>query len=402
MGRYTINGQNIRALRRSFSVGRTELAGAIDLSPDELKEIEGAEETKLSLGRLERLSEIFGQSVFAFAKADPSVLVREIDLVDFRTERNRPAKVSVDTWKRINWVHEFKADLEDIFEDAEELRPEVSLDQIRMSDDPDEVGSALRRRLKLQWDYQTDEDKPLAFLSFLRTRIEQQGAFVVQVSYPLEDSRGFCLCADRDSAQVIAINRTLSNLGARAFTLLHETAHLMLGKQGISDFTVTRNEIESFCNSVAASALMPRDELRSLVRPHLTGRMLPFEDLQELSALIGVSQYSLAIRLKELDFVAPNYVSKWLSHLSRPARNRFEEGDLDPEEVPEPHHRRSNAGTQRLAEIGVGAVSLALAAYDQNIRGEVDLYRTFKIKPAHFDVVRKSLSRRTTAVRRAT
>jgi Zn-dependent peptidase ImmA (M78 family) len=103
---------------------------------------------------------------------------------------------------------------------------------------------------------------------YLRQRVENSGIFVLLASdlgshhstISLEVFRGFAF-AD-PIAPFIVINRQ-DAVSAWSFTTLHEVTHLWLGESGVSG-TWGEEEIERFCDNVAASILLPAAELNDL------------------------------------------------------------------------------------------------------------------------------------------
>lgn len=78
--------------------------------------------------------------------------------------------------------------------------------------------------------------------------------------------RGFALVDAR--APLVFINGADSK-SAQMFTLAHEMAHIWLGQSAISDSTVAtrrQNEVETWCNRVAAEVLAPLERVRSELR----------------------------------------------------------------------------------------------------------------------------------------
>ena len=123
----------------------------------------------------------------------------------------------------------------------------VSLDQVRA--EPDDDGA-----LKL-W----------------RRAIETRGIFVFKDSFKQEEISGFCLRSDE--FPIILINNSTTKT-RQVFSLVHELAHLLFNRNGISRFDNARIDelppqertIEQFCNAVAAEVLVPSEDFAAAVR----------------------------------------------------------------------------------------------------------------------------------------
>ena len=85
-----------------------------------------------------------------------------------------------------------------------------------------------------------------------REAIEQQGIL------DLNEFRGFAL--SNEYAPLIFINSKDTD-AARSFTLLHELAHIAIGKSGLSN-DLYEHQVEQWCNKVAAEVLIPKDSLQ--------------------------------------------------------------------------------------------------------------------------------------------
>jgi Zn-dependent peptidase ImmA (M78 family) len=142
-----------------------------------------------------------------------------------------------------------------------------------------------------------------------REKIEALGALVFQLSrIPVSEVRGFAIAND-GVVPVIAVNAK-DSYTARSFSLMHELAHVLLGESSISDFDESTGEaarfegadqIEVFCNAVAAATLLPRDEFlgEPVVARHEVG---PWDDehLEALARKYGVSPHAVLRRLLTL------------------------------------------------------------------------------------------------------
>lgn len=137
-------------------------------------------------------------------------------------------------------------------------------------------------------------------------RIEKLGVLVMRNSMvgsnthrPLSvtEFRGFAIADER--ASVIFVNSTDSP-GARLFTLIHELAHIWLGRSGVSDASPNNHRREEIlCNAVAAEFLVPAKEFSKLWQ---------FDDdwqinLPILESHFRVSQWVIARRAQTLDFI---------------------------------------------------------------------------------------------------
>ena len=140
---------------------------------------------------------------------------------------------------------------------------------------------------------------------YLRQRVENSGIFVLLASdlgshhstIPLEIFRGFAF-AD-PIAPFIVINRQ-DAVSAWSFTALHEVTHLWLGRSGVSGIW-GEAEVERFCDSVAASILLPAAELNDLPSLLLTDVEEAAAEISKFAAAINVSRTMVAYNLLKQD-----------------------------------------------------------------------------------------------------
>jgi Zn-dependent peptidase ImmA (M78 family) len=95
----------------------------------------------------------------------------------------------------------------------------------------------------------------------------------------------------------------------RVFTLLHELCHIALNVGGICDLherlsgsASREDEIERYCNQVAAAVLMPKDKVLNdpLVHGRAAHHHWSLQELAELSNRFGASSEAVLIRLIDL------------------------------------------------------------------------------------------------------
>jgi Zn-dependent peptidase ImmA (M78 family)/DNA-binding XRE family transcriptional regulator len=138
-----------------------------------------------------------------------------------------------------------------------------------------------------------------------RAAIEAKDILVFVVPrLKIKEMRGTAL-AETTLPMILVNGKDRGN--GRVFTLLHEFCHLALRQSGVSNVGGDRNDapnptVETFCNAVAAAALMPGDWL---LRQHLVvqkGSVKTWDDdeLDALARRFGVSPEAVLRRLLTL------------------------------------------------------------------------------------------------------
>lgn len=135
--------------------------------------------------------------------------------------------------------------------------------------------------------------------------------------FSVEEFRGFAI-AD-PIAPVIFINLNDAP-GAQLFTLIHELAHIWIGKSGISDSTPdTQKPEEIICNAVAAEFLVPEAEFLAKWNNNVESWQY---NLAPLEAHFHVSQWALARRAQTLGKISLLAYQKFVNELREKHQNR--------------------------------------------------------------------------------
>jgi Zn-dependent peptidase ImmA (M78 family)/transcriptional regulator with XRE-family HTH domain len=187
---------------------------------------------------------------------------------DFRTlplERAHESAAEIEHLLRD--VHVRQQLVRSTLEDADETGARGFVGTVHANQSVMDVASVLRDRL------QFDLSRFRAFRSieesfaYLRQRVEATGVFVMLAgnlgshhsNISPDVFRGFAL-ADEMAPFVVVNDQDAKS--AWSFTLLHELAHVWLGRTGISG-GLLETGIEQFCNRVASELLLPSSEFAS-------------------------------------------------------------------------------------------------------------------------------------------
>jgi len=202
----------------------------------------------------------------------PEAPIDRVPIPDFRTAGNQriehPSPDLLDTvylcQQRQEWYRDFVR--------SQHEEPLGFVGSITVNSDVETAAAAMRQALA----FDLDERRQMqTWTEALRRFIEQADALGVLVmvngvvgnnnyrKLDPDEFRGFAL-AD-DMAPLVFINGA-DTKAAQMFTLAHELAHIWLGETALSDVgpvTVPTNQVERWCNQVAAELLAPLAVLRT-------------------------------------------------------------------------------------------------------------------------------------------
>lgn len=167
-----------------------------------------------------------------------------------------------------------------------------------------------RERIAISIEEQRRWRDPHVALSHWIQAIEALGCLVFQASgIEVREMRGISF--HHPYAPAILLNTADAPRG-RIFTLLHEYSHLILGADGLCDYSEPINarsataKTEVFCNKFAASVLLPAGDLAEhpIVRAHARRRRWNDEELLNLSFDYSVSSEAILRRLVGLELAS--------------------------------------------------------------------------------------------------
>jgi Zn-dependent peptidase ImmA (M78 family)/transcriptional regulator with XRE-family HTH domain len=199
----------------------------------------------------------------------------------------------------------------------EELRTDApKLQRFSIWSNPEHAAGVARTSLRFSIDNQVGLPSASAAWHAWREAVEGTGVYVIVVPIGLASCRGFSLWNER--APLIAINSSW-NAEARSFTLIHEFAHLLTRTNSAclevgARPTSQSDEVERWCERVAALVLIPDSALKDFVATHLAEQ--PANDLGAVSRV--ARQFKTSRRAAALRLIEAGYAD-WALYRSIPA-----------------------------------------------------------------------------------
>lgn len=188
---------------------------------------------------------------------------------DFRTLPDEyPADVNALVDALVREIQARQSIIRAALEDEEEAIPLSFIGSMKISDGVPALTNSIVKTIDFDLPRFRKQRSTGDAFAYLRACVESNGVYVIlkgdlgsyHSAIDLQAFRGFAL-AD-EVAPFIVINDKDSR-AAWSFTLLHELTHLWLGQTGVSGAN-SEKSIERFCNEVASSTLLDKQELRQL------------------------------------------------------------------------------------------------------------------------------------------
>lgn len=298
-----------------------------------------------------------------FMKTKPRL---ENNLVDFRHPNPHATEKSPETMSAIQVAHSVQREAERL-----NYKPQFNFDSLEVNQsNAEKDAKRIRAALNITVEDQRAAKDARLFYYFCRKRIEENNVFVLQDSFPSEDGSGFAL--GHAHYPVIVVNSYHQNYARRLFTLIHEFAHILIGKSGISDPFVRRNDTERYCNKFAVEFLAPEEIVSELLKNVEVPRSPTTADVRRIANRLKISQQATILRLEQLNLVNEGSHATWLRLVS----------NLNPD------FKSSGGGNGRpdeykikYAKYGYKFASYFERAIEDKAVSDIELYRIAGIKP---------------------
>lgn len=291
-------------------------------------------------------------------------------LPDFRAPNPAPRAKSRETMESIHFAEGIqKTVMEGQVRGAPQLPAFTATDHA----DVDAFALTARSFFNITLEDQSNAKDAREFYIICRKKIEEKGIFVLHDSFPHTDGSGFCLA--HPLYPVIVVNTMQQTRGRRLFTLIHELAHVLMGKSGISDPFVRENATERLCNRFAGAFLVPRSYVASLLGTPTPVNDPDYDVVRWASRRLKISQEATVLRLEQLSLYRSGSYDKWkrLVHNANPDYSEKKGGP------PEPPAQEK----VKLAKYGFQFARAFDSLLSNGSINEVNLFRSTGLKPKY-------------------
>lgn len=280
-------------------------ARKMSVSPDRYRLFEAGEE-KPTLRQVQRFAKALNRPLgFFFLEAPPEE--REI-WRELRQLADAPPVESANLVATVRKATQRRQAALELYRALAQEPPSFPL-TIEPGQNPDEVSHLVRSILQVELNDQFAWHSSSEALKQWREALQNQGVLVFQIPrMSIQEMRGFSIAVR--PLPVIAFNSSDSENG-RIFTVMHELAHILLGESyldvenaGTAKYS-GQNEVETYCNKVAAAILVPTGSLLEndvVVQGRQTG-IWDNDMMATLARNFRVSKSVIVRRLRKLELI---------------------------------------------------------------------------------------------------
>jgi Zn-dependent peptidase ImmA (M78 family)/transcriptional regulator with XRE-family HTH domain len=191
------------------------------------------------------------------------------------------------------------ADLANVLTDELGVEPSPVLPRLDKGTDAESAAVLIRDILGLTVVDQARAAKKHTAYHLWRLSVERHGVFVLEAPMPRPECRGFSI-HDPLAPVITLTNQDFA--APRAFSLLHEFAHLSLHTSGLCEIEspegISLPRIEAYCNHVAGAVMVPQAEL--LAHPLVGGHTSELWDDDTLEGIGASFKASKEVVLRRL------------------------------------------------------------------------------------------------------
>lgn len=181
-------------------------------------------------------------------------------------------QLAADTRYQLRLAHALQISLQELNEDVNPAR-RLIFNDIKLSTKNNLVKAAnkIRTYLNITLENQSSWKSSDAALKVWRNAVEEVGIYVFKHSFKQKSISGFCL--SHAEFPIIYLNNSTTKT-RQIFSLFHELSHLLLSQNSITKLDTSyiaqlpkkEQNIEKFCNALAAEILVPESDFSKQLR----------------------------------------------------------------------------------------------------------------------------------------
>lgn len=317
---FEVHPGRLKALRTRLGLPLHAGAEKVKASEEELASWE-SQPTEFTVKTLQQIAKAYNYNWYVFLLEDdagPPAVPH-----DFRRRKGGASELGFESLLAIDNAWR----LLDRIESLGPAEPSiVSAIRATLGDDPEEISKEFRKLFGVSGLLDTPDN--YAVLRFWTQTLTGGGVYVAQVPLPIKEARAFCL-SRAGRHLVVLSNKDYPT--ARAFSLIHEIGHLLLGSDAICRPTPAGfgrdRSAEPWCNRFAGAVLMPRSLLESSPRFHeLMDQDIVLGSAKALAKEFGVSEVALLRRLETFGHISTAEYQR----LEREADEKWKDDDKTP------------------------------------------------------------------------
>jgi Zn-dependent peptidase ImmA (M78 family) len=336
---------SLRWARESVGYELDAAARRIGVGADKLKQAENGE-GYLTLRQAEAAARCYERPLAALFLPHPPA--QEPVEAQFRRLPGAPAPPWPHEMQALaRRVRERQAAASELYDALDEVPPWAVL-ELKFVDDPVVLAERSRDATGIELTEQRSWRDPTGYRPLREwvDAVEALGVLVMQDgTMSVEEMRGFA--ATHSLVPAIVVN-TNDDPRARAFTVVHELAHLLRDRTGTEHDPPTL-AVERWCNDFATNLLMPRDEFAAAFRRG-AGSLLRVVD--GLALDYGVTPHAAAVRVARLQLAPQDSVDEVLEAIAERAASKGEGGG-------------GNYYSTMVGRLGPAFIELVLSAVDR-------------------------------------
>lgn len=290
--------------RESVYFDKSTVAHKMNITEETLTNWENT--GKINYNSLVKLSEIYKQSPLIFFNKNKPTYSKPIP--DYRTVNNKKIQITPEIAFEIR---DALIRRENILTIEEENSLKISPFGIECASKKNECLDNIKSALEISKARLTEFS-----LEDWITKIEQLNVLIFHFyNISPKDLRGYAIYNKK--LPIIGINNQETDNGKK-FTLFHELAHLVLQKDGLSNFESynIKNNLEVICNSIAAEILVPEEYLNEFITKQKISIFTDSENIKKLSKFFKVSEEVIIRRLLTLNYINKTEYQKYKEELN--------------------------------------------------------------------------------------